>query len=77
MPGDKLKYKAAMRRVPEGKNRYKHWNDIISAEDRECIDRSLHARKSLLKGGFDNMADKIEKMLKQEFPGLPREAFKI
>lgn len=55
--------------------RYGFWRDIISKEDRESIDASLSARKTLLEHGYESMAKRIEKMLRQEFPSIPDEAF--
>ena len=57
--------------------RYQYWRDIISKEDRENIDKSLEARKDLIKHNMPNMAKKIEKMLRQEYPSIPNEAFDL
>jgi len=54
---------------------YQCWKSRLSREDRNTIKTCLKKRKYLLDNGYESMAKKIEKMLKQEFPSIPEEAF--
>ena len=62
-------------RKSAARRRYEFWLEIIGKEDRESVLDSLRARKMLSEDGFNHMADRIEKKLRQDFPSIPKEAF--
>jgi len=49
----------------------------VKQDELDDIAKSLEAMKMLLDNGHKNMAERISKMLKQEFPSIPSEIFDI